>query len=298
MTTRPSNMPRALAGLAAVVLAALAGFAPTGARAAEAAAATAPVSASMAQQIRGAKILVAGGTGRNGSAIVAALEALGAKPRVLARDVAAAREKFPGERNWVEGDVTKPESLAAAVKGIDVIINAVATSQIDGPNGVEAVDLGGIRNLVAAAKPAGVKRIVLISGATVGRDPASWPPPLQKGMAIKRETEKALIASGLEYVVLRPTGITPRPGNAWAIGIWPQSEYKPPEGDMRFGQRPPMPPPEAPPPPGTIARPDLAEVAIVAAVDPRARNRVFVVSHGEGTASPAWASQLERMPRE
>jgi uncharacterized protein YbjT (DUF2867 family) len=286
-----------------LVSAGTAGFvAPTAAEAQGAAtppmSASAPASAGLVPAVRRTRILVAGGTGRNGSAIVAALEALGARPRILARDVAAARAKFPGEHDWVQGDVTRPETLAAAVKGIDVIINAVATTQIDGPNGVEAVDLGGMRNLLAAAKGAGVKRMVLISGASVGRDPADWPPPLQKGMAVKRATEQALIASGLPYTVLRPTGITPRPGNDWAIGIYAQADYRPPQGESRFGQRPPPLPPEAPPQPGTIARADLAEVAVVSAVEPRAANRVFVVSHGEGRAAAAWVAQLERMPRE
>jgi polyhydroxybutyrate depolymerase len=248
--------------------------------------------------LRSTRILVAGGTGRNGSDIVAALEAAGAKPRVLARDVAKAREKFPGEREWVEGDVTRPETLAAAVKGIDVIINAVATSQFDGPNGVEAVDLGGMRNLLAAAKPAGVKRMVLITGMTVGRDPASWSPMMQKGMGIKRETEKVLIASGLDYVILRPTGILPRPANAWAIGIWPQADYMAATKELGMARPATLPPDDAPPPAGTIARKDLAEVAIVSAVDPRSRNRIFVVSHDQGPASAAWATRLERMPRE
>lgn len=153
-----------------------------------------------------------------------------------------------------------------------------------------------MRNLLAAARTAGVKRMVLVSGATVGRDPAEWPPALQKGMSIKRATEQALIASGLPYTILRPTAITPRPGNDWAISIYSQADYRP--GESRFGQRPASLPAEAPPQPFSISVADLAEVAVVSAIDPRAANRVFVVSHGEGRASPAWVSQLAQMPRE
>ncbi|MFO1425632.1 MAG: NAD(P)H-binding protein [Steroidobacteraceae bacterium] len=299
----PSTALRALSwfSIAVAAASATAAAAPTeGAQVAAPSNASAapPASAAWVRQLRAGRILVAGGTGRNGSAIVAALEAHGAKPRILARDLAKARERFPGDHDWVEGDVTRAETLAAAVKGIDIIIDAVATSEVDGPNGFEAVDLGGMKNLIAAAKPAGVKRIVLITGATVGRDPKTWPPFLQRGMAIKRETEKALIGSGIDYVVLRPTGITPRPGNAWAIGIYAQSEFRWPEVEQGFPARPQLPPADAPPPPATIARPDLAEVAIVAAVAPQAARRVFVVSHDQGRASAAWARRLGRMPRE
>jgi len=293
----PRSLVAACATAAIVALTACA--APAARDAASASAAPVPASAALAKQLKGTRILVVGGTGRNGSDIVAALEALGAKPRVLARDIAKAREKYPSEREWVEGDVTRPETLAAAVKGIDVIINAVATSVFDGPNGVEAVDLGGMRNLIAAAKPAKVKRMVFITGQAVGRDPSTWVvPAMKKGFSAKREAENLLIASGLEYTILRPTGIIARPANAWAIGIYDQRDYRQPAEEQRMGQPRQLPPPDQPPPAGTIARTDLAEVAIVSAVDPRARNRVFVVSHGEGRASAAWTGQLERMPRE
>lgn len=253
----------------------------------------------VAPQLQRTSILVVGGTGRNGSAIVTALEALGAKPRVLARDVTAARLKFPGERQWVQGDVTQLQSLEAAVQGIDVIINAVATTQIEGPNGVEAVDLGGMRNLLDVSRRAGVKRMVLITGMRVGSDPSTWTVPLmRKGFGAKREAEKLLIASGLDYVILRPTGITPRPGGVWEIGVFDQAKYRANADELAMRASGPMPAADAPPPAGTIARADLAEVAIVAAVARQARNRVFVVTHGAGRASDAWVKNLRRMPRQ
>lgn len=291
---------RVVIGAAVVAFATLASLAASAAPAMmDVAAAPALASARLAKPLQQTRILVLGGTGRNGSAIVVALEAAGAKPRVLVRDLAKARGMFPGEREWIVGDVTRPETLGPAVEGIDVIINAVAASQIEGPNGVEAVDLGGMRNLISAAKPAKVKRMIFISGQAVGRDPSEWTiPALKRGYGAKREAEKLLIASGLEYTILRPTRPIARPGNAWAIGIFDQREFHRPSEEALVGQPREVPPPEQTPPAATIARPDLAEVAIVAAVHPSARNRVFVVSHGEGRASAAWAAQLERMPRD
>ena len=46
-----------------------------------------------------------------------------------------------------------------------------------------------------------------------------------------------------------------------------------------------------------IARDDLAEVAIVSAVEPRARNRAFIVTQAsEPRARSDWRDQLEGMP--
>jgi ABC-type glycerol-3-phosphate transport system substrate-binding protein len=80
----------------------------------------------LARALKKQRILVIGATGRNGGAIVVALEAAGAKPRALVRDLAKAKEKAgPGvTRDWVVGDIRDPASLEAAMQGVDVVINA------------------------------------------------------------------------------------------------------------------------------------------------------------------------------
>ena len=54
-------------------------------------------------------ILVAGGTGRTGQIIVRKLLALGQRPRVLARDLAAARDLLGGQPDLVRADGRVPE---------------------------------------------------------------------------------------------------------------------------------------------------------------------------------------------
>ena len=254
-------------------------------------------SAALAAKIRATHILVIGTTGNNGGDIVRALDAIGAKPRLLVRDLAKAQERFPGERDWVHGDITKPETLGPAMQGIQVVINAAATRDATGPNNFEAVDLGGTQNVIAAAKVAGVKRIVLITGMTVGRPESEWPKMFVKGFAAKRDAEKAMIASGLEYVILRPTGIRPRPANQWSIALIAQKDYQVSADEIAM--RAPTTPadPNGPPPAGSISRADLAEVAIVTAVHPNARDRIFIVTQGREPASDQWVKLLKRMPR-
>lgn len=254
------------------------------------------VDASLKRAVASKKILVAGATGRNGSAILAALEAAGAKPRAMARDVEKAREKYGADHDWVAGDVTQPATLDAALKGVEVVISAVATSQLEGPNGVEAVDLEGTRNLLAAMKRAGAKRIVYITGMSVKNPPPTMPPPMARAFGLKREAEKAVIASGLEYVLLRPTGILNRPAGQNEIRIVASGDYRPGADELMM-----KPPAGASmrtdaPPVGTISRADLARVAMASAVDPAATNRAFVVTQGEGPATDAWRRLIGTMP--
>ncbi len=254
-------------------------------------------SSALANKIRATHILVIGTTGNNGGDIVRALDAIGARPRLLVRDRTKAQERFPGERDWVQGDITKPETLGAAMQGIQVVINAAATRDATGPNNFEAVDLGGTQNVIAAAKAAGVKRIVLITGMTVGRPESEWPRMFVKGFGAKRDAEKAMIASGLEFVILRPTGIRPRPANQWSIALIAQKDYQVSADEIAM--RAPSAPadPDGPPPAGSISRADLAEVTIVTAVHPNARNRIFIVTQGREPASDQWVKLLKRMPR-
>jgi uncharacterized protein YbjT (DUF2867 family) len=292
--------------------AALSSLAPAAARAADAAtpaaaqaAAAAPTPSvavsdrKISKALKKQRILVVGSTGRNGGAIVEALEAAGAKPRAMVRDLAKAKEKAGAgvQRDWVVGDLRDPASLDAALKGIDVVINAAATTQLQGENDTSAVDREGTRNLVAAAKRAGVRRIVFITGMSVYSPSPQMPPPMLKAFGDKREAEKILAASGLEYVTLRPTGILARPAGAWKITLASSPDYKPTREEQTMRAPNSLPPPDAPPPPGTISRADLAEVAIVTAVEPRARNRAFIVTQGlEPRAGADWRGQLAQMP--
>ena len=64
-------------------------------------------------------ILVTGGTGFVGSAVVRALIARGERPRCLVRRGSDRRNLQGMDVDLVEGDLTHPESLAGAVKGCD-----------------------------------------------------------------------------------------------------------------------------------------------------------------------------------
>ena len=180
-----------LTGLLLAAPAWLASQAVAAVGAAPVAATTVATDPEVARALKKTRILVVGSTGRNGSSIVEALEAAGAKPRTMVRDLAKAKEKAGAgvQRDWVVGDLRDPASLDAALKGVAVVINAAATTQLQGENDTVAVDREGTRNLVEAAKRAGVKRIVFITGMSVYSPPPQMPPPMLKAFGDMREAE-------------------------------------------------------------------------------------------------------------
>ena len=151
-------------------------------------------------------LLVSGGTGFVGSAIVKELLRRGQAVAVLGRDEEKIARKFGDGVEARVGDVRDPDSLIAALEGVDVVINAVQfpNSPIENRRKgytFEEVDLKGTRNQVDAARKAGVKRFVYISGVGAAKEAEKhW-------FRYKWEAEQYLQKSGLEWVIIRPTWV-------------------------------------------------------------------------------------------
>ena len=151
-------------------------------------------------------ILVSGGTGFVGSAIVRELLRRKQPVAVLGRDADKARRTVGADIEAREGDVRHPDELPQAMAGISVVINAVQfpNSPIENRRKgwtFEEVDLKGTRNQVDAARAAGVRRFVYVSGVGASKDSDKhW-------FRYKWEAEKYLQDSGIEWVVVRPTWV-------------------------------------------------------------------------------------------
>ena len=144
-------------------------------------------------------ILVAGGSGRLGTALVPLLTARGLQVRILTRDPARASHLEGGLVEVVAGDVTDPEAVARAVAGVTTVVSAV--QGFGGPHaqGVRTVDEAGNRTLIRAARAAGVEQFVLVSVAQ-----ASATHPIEHFRA-KFAAEQELRASGLGWTIIQPT---------------------------------------------------------------------------------------------
>ena len=155
------------------------------------------------------KIVVAGGTGFLGRHITRALLDGAHEVTVLGRspDRVSTIPELQGA-DATRGDVTDPSSLQGRFEGADAIVQAVQfpNHPIEVPRKgltYDRYDRQGTLNVLAEAQRAEVGRFVYISGA--GADPASektW--YRAKGLA-----ERAIIGSGLDYAIVRPS---------WAYG--------------------------------------------------------------------------------
>jgi uncharacterized protein YbjT (DUF2867 family) len=134
------------------------------------------------------KVLVVGGTGTVGSAVVTHLRAGGIEPRVMSRSAARA-SALPAGTPLVVGDLAVPASLPAAFSGIDGVFLLAPVGPDETAQAVAGVD---------AARAAGVGHIVYLS---VTMPPGSEVIP---HFASKIPVEQAVRASGIPWTILRP----------------------------------------------------------------------------------------------
>jgi NADH dehydrogenase len=100
----------------------------------------------------------------------------------------------------VDGDMTSPESLRRAVEGCDTIIHLVAIRQ--GPREqFRRIMEQGTRDLVDAAKAAGVRRFVLMSALGTSAETKDVVPYYHA----KWDMEQTVAGSGIEHVTFRPS---------------------------------------------------------------------------------------------
>jgi uncharacterized protein YbjT (DUF2867 family) len=160
-------------------------------------------------------ILVTGGTGFVGPKVVHALRGEERQVRVLARRP----EKHGQISAWgceiVSGDVTDPQSLRRAVEGCEAVVHLVGLPPFSNPKAIERVMTQGTRDLVAAAKAAGVSRFVLMSALGASEETVDVAPYY----AAKLAMEDSVKASGIGHVIFRPSFIFGRDGGLLAQQI-------------------------------------------------------------------------------
>ncbi|MFI5685161.1 SDR family oxidoreductase [Streptomyces sp. NPDC051636] len=147
----------------------------------------------------GPRCLVTGATGYIGGRLVPELLAAGHRVRCLARSPGKLRDHpWAGEAEEVRGDVTDAASVAAAMRDVDVayyLVHALGTGRE-----FEETDRRAARIFGAAARAAGVRRVVYLGGLT----PAGVPEhELSPHLRSRAEVGRILLDSGVPVTVLR-----------------------------------------------------------------------------------------------
>jgi len=167
---------------------------------------------------REASILaITGATGFVGSRVLA----LAGRPvRALTRRPRAAQSGI----EWVVGDLDDGAALAGLCAGASAVIHIAGVVNAADAAGFRSGNVSGTGNVLAAAAGAGVTRFVHVSSL------AAREPSLSLYGASKAQGDALVMASGLDWVIVRPPGVY-GPGDtemleifqaaAWGLGLAP-----------------------------------------------------------------------------
>ncbi len=148
-------------------------------------------------------VTIFGGSGFVGRHIVRAYARRGWRVRAAMRrpDLAGFLQPLGnvGQIQAVQANLRYPDSVAAAVDGAEIVINAAGVKRETGRQGYEAVHAFGSDEVARAARAAGARAMVQVSG--IGADAASSNPYI----ASKGRAEEAVRAAFPSAIILRPS---------------------------------------------------------------------------------------------
>jgi uncharacterized protein YbjT (DUF2867 family) len=150
------------------------------------------------------KVLVTGGTGFIGPHVLRAIAHAGHEARALVRDSSRSGD-LPAQP--AVGDMTDQASLRRAVEGVEVVVHLVAIRQ-GREEQFRRVMEQGTRDLVDAARDAGVKRFVLMSALGTAESTKDLVPYYHS----KWDMEQTVKSSGIDHVIFRPSFVFARDG--------------------------------------------------------------------------------------
>jgi putative NADH-flavin reductase len=156
------------------------------------------------------KVVVFGAGGKTGKLIVTEAVAAGHKVTAFFKE----RKDFPsnidGAVSLVEGDVTHPAQVSAAIAGNDAVIDAIGGKT---PYKKTQLEQNGAKSILDGMKEHGVRRLIVISMLGIGDSKEQEPwwgshllqPTFLRGEAKDKEVmEKEVRESDIDYTLVRP----------------------------------------------------------------------------------------------
>jgi uncharacterized protein YbjT (DUF2867 family) len=220
-------------------------------------------------------VLVIGGTRGTGLLIVRLLQQRGHRVRVLVRNPQRALTLFDSSAEVMGGDLTKPETLPAAINGVRHIFFTAGCRSgylVREPR-VKAVEYEGVIQTLAAARHVGFtgRLLYMTSSGVLSQNFATRCLNFWKGKTLlwRRRVEEDIRASGIDYTIIRTGVLLNRPGGEHVIQVTQQPL------PLAWRYR--------------IARADVAEIFLAALQQPKASRTTF---------EAVWASRGEPKPLE
>jgi uncharacterized protein YbjT (DUF2867 family) len=210
-----------------------------------------------------ATILVTGATGTTGGEVMRQLIAAGHTVRVLAHGPEAAKKLPQQGVETAIGQYDDVDGLAAALAGIEAVyaVTPVNPRQVD-----------WMRNLIDAARRAGVRRFVKLSGMTAGPDS---PSTLIRDHG---KSDEYLRASGVPYTILQPNSFMQN--QLWSLdSIKQQGAFYQATGEAKQS---------------VIDVADVAAVAVKALTEPGHENKTYVLTGPEALGFHEIAAKIGR----
>jgi nucleoside-diphosphate-sugar epimerase len=156
------------------------------------------------------EVLVAGGHGQVALRLLKLLADRGHRGRGLIRNPAHAADLEAVGADPVlcdlEADDPRPHLGSA-----QAIVFAAGAGPGSGAERKKTVDLGGAVKLIEAAQELGVARYVMVSSMGTS-DPSAGGEAMRPYLQAKRDADDALMASGLDWTIVRPGRLTDAPG--------------------------------------------------------------------------------------
>ncbi|MEA2391162.1 MAG: hypothetical protein QOK31_1271 [Solirubrobacteraceae bacterium] len=148
-----------------------------------------------------ALVLVTGASGALGQRVLAALRTSGWRTRATAH-----RRPVPGAEEAVPADVVDADAVSRAAAGATVIVHLAGRTHARRAGSYDAVNVGGTRNVVEAARRHAVGRLVHVSTRAIS--------PAGGGYSrSKLRAEEVVRTSGVPHVILRLAEVYGAGGN-------------------------------------------------------------------------------------
>ena len=140
-------------------------------------------------------LAVTGATGFVGQALLDRAGADGTSVRALARKPQELRDGV----EWVQGDLDAKDQLRALVRGAEAVVHVAGV--VNDAAQFESGNVLGTLAVIEAMKAEGTQRLIHVSSLSARE------PELSAYGASKARAEKLVMASGLDWTIVRPPGI-------------------------------------------------------------------------------------------